>query len=111
MGLFSFGIVQSEDHFDFYASIDHVHGDAALIGITMLEGARYVHVAEGDRPADAATGRWEFDDFCLQERGATAGLTADSPEVREWIEFAENSGGTGGIPCRWATRWSPRSPR
>ena len=36
-GCFSFGVVQSEDHFDFYASIDHVHGDAALIGITMLE--------------------------------------------------------------------------
>ena len=36
-GCFSFGIVQSDDHFDFYASIDHVHGDAALIGITMLE--------------------------------------------------------------------------
>ena len=36
-GCFSFGIVQSDDHFDFYACIDHVHGDAALIGITMLE--------------------------------------------------------------------------
>src|SRR4051794_30804421 len=38
-GSFTFGIVQAEDQFTFYASIDHVHGDAALIGITMLESA------------------------------------------------------------------------
>jgi hypothetical protein len=93
-GCFSFGIVQSDEHFDFYASIDHVHGDAALIGITMLE-------AHGMYSAMAATGQaielpaaGSFDDFCLQEREATSRLTVDSPEVRAWIEFAENSGGT-----------------
>lgn len=32
-----------------------------------------------------------FDEFCVQEREATASLTADSPEVRAWIEFAENN--------------------
>ena len=50
-GCFSFGIVQSEDHFDFYACIDHVHGDAALIGITMLEahGMYTSLIATGER--------------------------------------------------------------
>jgi hypothetical protein len=93
-GCFSFGIVQSEDHFDFYASIDHVHGDAALIGITMLE-------AHGMYTAMSATGQpmslphaGSFDDFCVQEREATANLTVDSPEVRDWIEFAENNNNT-----------------
>jgi hypothetical protein len=35
-----------------------------------------------------------FDDFCVTEREFCSNLTVDSPEVRAWIEFAENSGGT-----------------
>ena len=93
-GCFTFGIVQSEDHFDFYASIDHVHGDAALIGITMLEAhGMYSSLTMTGQPMtlpDAGS----FDDFCLQERASTSELTVDSPEVRAWIEFAENCNGT-----------------
>lgn len=93
-GCFSFGIVQSENHFDFYASIDHVHGDAALIGITMLEahGMYSSLMLTGQPMALPAAG--SFDDFCLQERASTGDLTTDSPEVRAWIEFAENNNGT-----------------
>ncbi|WUI24387.1 condensation domain-containing protein [Mycobacterium sp. NBC_00419] len=93
-GCFSFGIVQSAEHFDFYASIDHVHGDAALIGITMLE-------AHGMYSSLTTTGHeltlpeaGSFDDFCRQEHERNAALTVDSPEVRAWIEFAEQNGGT-----------------
>jgi hypothetical protein len=89
-GCFTFGIVQGEDHFDFYASIDHVHGDAALIGITMLEAhGMYTSLTATGQPMpmpDAGS----FDDFCVQERRSTAELGADSPEVRAWVEFAEN---------------------
>ncbi|MGY4710703.1 condensation domain-containing protein [Mycolicibacterium sp. CBM1] len=93
-GCFSFGIVQGEDHFDFYASIDHVHGDAALIGITMLEAhGMYSSLLTSGQPM-ALPDAGSFDDFCIQERESTADLTADSPEVRAWIEFAENNNGT-----------------
>lgn len=93
-GCFSFGIVQGEDHFDFYASIDHVHGDAALIGITMLEAhGMYSSLTQSGQPM-ALPEAGSFDDFCLQERESTAELTVDSPEVRAWIEFAENNNGT-----------------
>ncbi len=93
-GCFSFGIVQSDDHFDFYASIDHVHGDAALIGITMLEAhGMYTSLTLSGQPMPLPAAG-SFDDFCLQEREATSNLTVDSPEVRHWIEFAENCGGT-----------------
>lgn len=93
-GCFSFGIVQSDDHFDFYACIDHVHGDAALIGITMLEAhGMYTSLrTTGERLELPEAG--SFDDFCLQEREFTSSLTVDSPEVQAWIEFAENNGGT-----------------
>ena len=93
-GCFSFGIVQSENHFDFYASIDHVHGDAALIGITMLEAhGMYSSLMLTGRPM-ALPEAGSFDEFCLQERASTRDLTRDSPEVRAWIEFAENNNGT-----------------
>ncbi len=93
-GCFSFGIVQSEDHFDFYAAIDHVHGDAALIGITMLEAhGMYTSLLSTGQPM-ALPDAGRFDDFCIQERENTAELTVDSPEVRAWIEFAENNNGS-----------------
>jgi mycolipenoyl-CoA---2-(long-chain-fatty acyl)-trehalose mycolipenoyltransferase / long-chain-acyl-CoA---trehalose acyltransferase len=93
-GCFTFGAIQSENHFTFYASVDHVHGDAALIGITMLETfGMYTALKAGGQPLelpDAGT----FDDFCVQERLDTAALTVDSPPVRAWIEFAENNDGS-----------------
>ena len=93
-GCFTFGIVQGEDHFTFYASIDHVHGDAALIGITMLESAgMYQALTENGEPL-ALPEAGSFGDFCAQEREYTSTLTVDSPEVRTWIEFAENNNGS-----------------
>lgn len=89
-GCFSFGVVQSADHFDFYASIDHVHGDAALIGITMLEAhGMYSSLMLSGQPMELPAAG-SFDDFCVQERESTAALTVDSPEVAAWIEFAED---------------------
>lgn len=93
-GCFSFGIIQNENHFTFYASIDHVHGDAALIGITMVEShAMYTALTGGDGPL-ALPAAGSFDDFCVEEHRYTSGLTADSPQVRAWIDFAENNNGS-----------------
>ncbi|MHA7649251.1 condensation domain-containing protein [Mycobacterium sp. ML4] len=93
-GCFSFGIIQSEDSFTFYASVDHVHGDATLIGITMLEShAMYAAFTSGDESL-ALPDAGSFDDYCVRERSYTTALTLDSPQVRTWIDFAENNGGT-----------------
>ncbi len=91
---FTFGIVQSKNHFTFYASMDHVHGDAALIGTTMLEShAMYKALTAGDKSL-ALPDAGSFDDFCVQERRYTSALTVDSPQVRTWIDFAENNNGS-----------------
>lgn len=95
-GCFTFGIVQSESTFTFFAAMDHVHGDATLIGTTMLEAnGMYSAMSGGGAPLtlpDAGS----FDDFCSREREYTSTLTVDSPGVRTWIEFAENN--DGGFP-------------
>jgi mycolipenoyl-CoA---2-(long-chain-fatty acyl)-trehalose mycolipenoyltransferase / long-chain-acyl-CoA---trehalose acyltransferase len=91
---FTFGIIQSENRFTFYASIDHVHGDASLVGITMLEShAMYTALAEGDEPL-ALPDAGSYHDHCVQERRYTSDLTVDSPQVRAWIDFAENNNGS-----------------
>jgi len=65
-----------------------------LIGITMLEThGMYTAFLAGDAPLELPDAG-SFDDFCVQERRETSALTLDSPQVRAWIEFAENNNGS-----------------
>jgi hypothetical protein len=91
---FSFGVIQYADHFNFYMSFDHLLMDAAAaVAIAMEFYTMYTTVTAGEVPLPLPpAGR--YDDFCLRERRHTAALTAESPEVRGWIEFAENNEGT-----------------
>ncbi|WP_299556587.1 condensation domain-containing protein [uncultured Mycolicibacterium sp.] len=91
-GCFTFGIVQHERHFTFFAAMDHIHGDATLIGTTMMEAnSMYSALAAGGGPVPLPEAG-SYDEFCLREQERTADLTLDTPEVRAWIEFAENNG-------------------
>ena len=95
-GCFTFGIVQGEDHFSFFAAMDHVHGDATLIGTTMLEAnGMYAALSSGGEALELPDAG-SFDDFCAREREFTSTLTVDSPGVQAWIDFAENN--NGGFP-------------
>ena len=95
-GCFTFGIIQGESHFTFFAAMDHVHGDATLIGTTMLEAnGMYSALSGGGEPL-ALPDPGSFDDFCTREREYTSTLTVDSPGVQTWIDFAENN--NGGFP-------------
>ena len=84
-GCFTFGIIQSDDHFTFYASIDHVHGDAALIGITMLESHGMYTALTADGKPLALPEAGSFDDYCHPgapvhvsfNRGFAAGTSVD----------------------------------
>ena len=95
-GCFAFGIIQNEDHFTFFAAMDHVHGDATLIGTTMLEANGMYSALSGGGQALTLPDAGSFDDFCVREREYTSELTVDSPGVRAWIDFAENN--DGGFP-------------
>lgn len=98
-GCFTFGIVQNDDHFTFFAAMDHVHGDATLIGTTMLEAnGMYSALTGGGQPLELPDAG-SFDDFCVREATYTSELTLDSPGVRAWLDFAaENSDGFPEFP-------------
>lgn len=91
---FRFGVIQRPDHFTFYASVDHLHMDPVLVTVVFVEiYLMYCTLVDGRKPGPLPdTG--SYDDYCLRQREYTSALTADSPEVRTWIEFAENNGGT-----------------
>lgn len=90
-GCFTFGIIQYADSFAFFAAMDHVHGDATLIGTTMMEANGMYSSMSGSGQALALPDAGSFDEFCVEEREYTDTLTLDSPGVRTWLEFAENN--------------------
>lgn len=90
-GCFTFGVIQHEDHFTFFAAMDHVHGDATLIGTTMMEANGMYSAMSGGGQTLALPDAGSFDDFCVREREFTEALTLDSPGVRAWLDFAENN--------------------
>ncbi len=94
---FHFGIIQRDDHFTFYFSIDHVHTDALLMGLVLVEiHLMYAALVSGAPPiplADAGS----YDDYCVKQAEFTAALTLESQEVKDWIKFAEANDGT--LPC------------
>lgn len=95
-GCFTFGVIQHEDHFAFFAAMDHVHGDATLIGTTMMEANGMYSALSGGGDALVLPDAGSFDDFCVREREYTSELTLDSPGVQAWIDFAEEN--DGGFP-------------
>ena len=90
-GCFTFGVIQGEDHFSFFASMDHVHGDATLIGTTMMEANGMYSALSLGGEALQLPDAGSFDDFCVREREYTGQLTTDSPGVTAWLDFAENN--------------------
>ena len=93
-GCWTFGIVQREGQFTFFVAMDHVHGDATLIGTTMLEANGMYAALSGGGELLELPDAGSFDDFCVRERESTSTLTVDSPGVSAWIDYAENNSGS-----------------
>jgi len=93
-GCFQFGIIQGEDRFTFYASVDHVHVDAMLVGVTLVEFHMMYGALVGGAGPLKLPPAGSYDDFCVRQREFTSSLTADSPQVRLWTRFAESNDGS-----------------
>jgi hypothetical protein len=88
---FRFGIIQSEDSFTYYASIDHVHVDATVVGVTLMEFyLMYTALVAGNKPV-AMPEVGSYQDFCIKQQKYTSTLTLESPQVRAWTQFAEGN--------------------
>jgi hypothetical protein len=93
---FQFGIIQYDDHFTFYFMVDHVHVDPMMMGTLYVEIHQiYELIRHGGAPP-ALPEPSGYDDFCVRQHQLTSSLTAESPEIRRWIDFT--NGNDGALP-------------
>lgn len=91
---FRFMIIQRPDHFTFCAVVDHLYIDAMFIGSMFAEiHLTYAALLGGQPPAKLGESG-SYHDHCVRQDQFLSSLTLDSPEIRAWIEFLENNGGT-----------------
>lgn len=91
---FFFGVVQSDDHFTFYASIAHLCVDPMIVGVLFTEiHLMYATLTGGGAPVELPEAGC-YGDYCVRQWNEMAALTAGSPEVRAWIDFAADNDGT-----------------
>lgn len=91
---FRFGVIQRDDHFTFYVSVDHLHADAMLMMALFVEmHMNYEALAGGGAPLRLPEAG-SYQDYCARQHDYTGQLTMDSPDVRGWLDFLESNGGT-----------------
>ena len=91
---FHFGIIQRDDHFTFYISVDHVHTDAMFMGLVLVEiHMMYAALVDGLPPLQLPPAG-SYGDYCARQRDFTAALTLETPEVQGWVEFFQKNDGT-----------------
>jgi mycolipenoyl-CoA---2-(long-chain-fatty acyl)-trehalose mycolipenoyltransferase / long-chain-acyl-CoA---trehalose acyltransferase len=89
---FTFGIVQHTDHFTFYASVDHLHIDGISAGLIFLDiHLIYQNLQQGTPTMLPQVG--SYCEYTLRQRQEVASLTLRSPQIKDWIEFAQDIDG------------------
>lgn len=91
---FTFGIVQHTDYFTIYASVDHLHIDGMSAGLIFFDiHLMYQHLSQ---PVDQPTivpKIASYRDYTVRQHEKVASLTLSSPEIKDWIEFAQYTDG------------------
>jgi mycolipenoyl-CoA---2-(long-chain-fatty acyl)-trehalose mycolipenoyltransferase / long-chain-acyl-CoA---trehalose acyltransferase len=91
---FRFMMIQHPDHFTFCISIDHINIDAAYPSVLLPEiQAQYAALAGGGAPITFPKAG-SYLDYCNRQHQYLSSLTAESPEVKAWIEYFESNAGT-----------------
>lgn len=89
---FTFGIVQKADHFTFYASVDHLHIDGMSSGLIFLDiHLMYLDLSNGRPSTLPEAGGYQ--EYTTRQRDKVASMNLSSPEIKDWIAFAQNTDG------------------
>lgn len=91
---FRFMVIQHANHFTFCVCADHLHMDAMWFGVVFTEIHMMYAALVGGRAPIRLAQAGSYHDYCVRQDQYTSALTLNSPEVRAWIEFFENNGGT-----------------
>lgn len=89
---FTFGIVQQQDHFTFYASVDHLHFDLTSSTLVFVDiHLAYHDLVRGQTVALPAAGSYR--DYTEDRQAKVADMTLHSPAIKDWIAFADAADG------------------
>ncbi|MGV0991264.1 MAG: condensation domain-containing protein [Mycobacterium sp.] len=89
---FTFGVIQKEHHFTFYANIDHLHTDGTSSLVIYGDITRdYQALTLGRDESDAEPAAYR--DFTEQQHDEVETLTRDSAPVKDWVDFALDAEG------------------
>ena len=89
---FTFGIVQHTDHFTIYASVDHLHIDGISAALIFLDiHLMYQNLRQATPTPLPQVG--SYCDYTVRQRQEVASLTLRSPQIKDWIEFAQDIDG------------------
>lgn len=84
---FTFGVIQKEDHFTVYASIDHLHTDGTSSLVIYSDLTRdyrtLIGGGGGTEPEPAS-----YRDFTARQAVEVDTLTRGSGPVKDWVDFA-----------------------
>nr|WP_296767912.1 condensation domain-containing protein [Rhodococcus sp. (in: high G+C Gram-positive bacteria)] len=89
---FSFGVVDRGDAFTVYAAVDHLDTDGISQALTVFE-LRQLYLEAVKGPLEIGPCLGSYLEYCAREREASATLTLESPEVRQWIDLVRSNGG------------------
>ncbi|GAC49824.1 condensation domain-containing protein [Gordonia aichiensis] len=89
---FTFGTIEWDGGFTLYAAVDHLNTDGISQALTCVELITlYSNEAFGLNNPVPEVG--SYLGYCERERTVSHELTAESPEVRRWIEVIAHNGG------------------
>ena len=91
---FSFGVIQYADRFTVYLSVDHLHMDATFVGMALMEMYMMYFALVSGGPPLTLPPAGSYESFCVRQDRHLAELTAESPKVAAWTEFARNNRGS-----------------
>ena len=89
---FSFGVIQRDDNFTFYAAIDHLHGDGYLLPILIEDLCTAYQFPDTDS-AQRYTPMATYQNYCERQMRELASLTLADPVASGWLEFLRSNGG------------------
>lgn len=89
---FTFGIIQHAEHFTFYASVDHLHFDGMSTGPIFADiHLGYAGLSQGQPLTLPDAG--SYSDYCVRQSEHLASLSLSSPQIQQWIRFAQGTDG------------------
>jgi hypothetical protein len=91
---FRFMIIQHPSHFTFCISIDHINVDATYPSVLLPEIQLMYDTLVGGGAPISLPKAGSYLDYCDRQHQYLSSLTAESPEVKAWIEYFESNSGT-----------------